>query len=367
MTRRRYFGSITPLGKDASGVKVWRLRWMEHGQRHTESVHGTYAVAEKRLAKIHATVDESKRSGPTIDELYTRYYLPDAAKTKAPNTRKRLESIYNVHVAPRWGNVRVTAVKAADVETWLATMTFGIAQGALSILRWVMRKAVMLEHIDASPLEMKIAIPDTAAKQSRAIIAGDEIVTYYNVVKGTAIEAPWVLCIAGGLRAGESLGIMVGDIEYRTIDDVPFAAVPIDRAAAANGGLSVDDRTDAERLKTPHSARWAIIREPWASRLMDLQDAARSRGDTYLTDDGLGQPQGTAWLRRTAYAIYDAAGLPLISIRNLRASFATYAHHDLALPTEDVARLMGHSRPAITWGTYERPNLEQIAASVIRG
>lgn len=367
MPRRRYFGSITPLGKDSSGVKVWRLRWMEHGKRHTESVHGPYSQAEKRLAQIHARVDDRKRSGPTVGELYERYYLPDAARTKAPNTRKRLESIYAVHVGPRWGNVYVTAVKAAEVESWLSTLTFGTAQGALSILRWVMRKSVMLEHIDVSPLEMRITLPDAAKKQSRAIIAGDDIVTYYNVVKNTEIEAPWVLCIAGGLRAGESLGVMVGDIEHRTMDGIPFAAVPIDRAASTNGGISMDDRTDAERLKTPHSARWAIIREPWASRLMELQAAARDRGDTYLTDDGLGQPQGTSWLRRTAYRLYETHGLPLISIRNLRASFATYAHHDLALPTEDVARLMGHSKPLITWGTYERPNLEQIAASVIRG
>lgn len=367
MPRRRYFGTITPLGKDSSGVKMWRLRWHDRGQRKTETVHGSYAQAEKRLAQIHAAVDERKRSGMTIGEIYEKYYLPDAAKTKAPNTRRRLESNYATHVAPRWADVPVSRVKAADVESWLSGLTQGTASGVLAILRWCMRKAVMLEEIDTSPLEMRIDKPDNGKKQPRDVIAGADIDRYYSAVKGSQCEAAWILCIAGGLRSGESLGPMVGEIEYRTMEGTPFAAVPVNRAAAELGGLSIDDRTDDTRLKTKSSLRWAIVREPWASRLMELQGAAQSRCDIFLTDDGFGRPMGTAWLRKSVHRLYDAAGLPWVTIRNLRASYATYAHHELDLPTEDVARLLGHSEPTITWGVYERPNLDQIAASVLKG
>lgn len=367
MPRRRYFGTINSLGKDSSGVKMWRLRWHEQGQRKTETVHGSYSQAEKRLAAIHAAVDERKRSGATIGEIYERYYIPDAQRTKAPNSRENSASAWHAHVAARWADVPASRVKAADVEAWLNTLTYGMAKRAIAILRWCMRKAVMLEIIDVSPLEIQLALPESGTTQSRDILAGDDVPRYYAAVKGSAIEAAWILCIAGGLRSGESLGVMVGEVEYRTMDGVPFAAVPVNRGASRYGGLSIDDRTDDTRLKTRTSFRWAIIREPWASRLMELQDTARARGDTYLTEDGFGRPWGTAWLLRNAKRIYAAHNLQPITIRNLRASYATYAHHDLDLPTEDVARLMGHSQPSITWGVYERPNLDQIAAAVVRG
>lgn len=367
MPRRRYFGTITSLGKDSSGVKMWRLRWHDKGQRKTETVHGSYSQAEKRLAAIHAAVDERRRNGATVGEIYEQYYWPDAMRTKAPNSRDNSASAWRAHVAPQWADVPVAHVKAADVESWLSTLTYGMAKRSIAILRWCMRKAVMLECIDVSPLEIPIALPDNATTQSRAILAGDDVGRYYAAVKDSPVEAAWILCTCGGLRSGESLGVMVSEIELRTMDGVQFAAVPVSRGAARYGGVSIDDRTDSERLKTPTSFRWAIVREPWAARLMELQSAAQSRGDAYLTDDGFGRPRGTSWLLNASKRLYAAHGLQSITIRNLRASYATYAHHDLALPTEDVARLMGHSRPVITWGVYERPNLDQIAASVVKG
>lgn len=368
MPRRRYFGTINSLGKDSSGVKMWRLRWHEQGVRRSEIVHGAYRDAEKRLAVIHARVDDRKKAGPTVAEIYTTYYLPDAAKTKAPRTRRRLESVWRNHIEPRWGNVHVTSVKAADVEPWLQTIAPGSAKDVIAVLRWIMRKAVMLEHIDASPLEMPLTLPKEPQKrQSHSIITSATIDAYYAAVRGTDVEAAWILCIAGGLRPGESLGVMVGEIEHREMDGVPFAAVPASRQAEQYGGVHIDDRTNSARLKTATSSRWAIVMEPWASRLIELQKAAESRKDVYITDDGLGQPQGTNWLYRTLRNAYESSGLPWVTVRNLRASFATAARYERGLPTEDVARLMGHSKPVITWSVYERPDLDQIAAAVVKG
>lgn len=367
MPRRRYFGTIEYLGKDSDGMAIWRIRWYDNGVRRSECVHGKRCDAERKLAAHHAASKRRKASGMTVGDIYRRYYVPDSELTKAPRTRRRLYSAWDSKIAPRWDDVPVSRVKAMDVENWLQDLAPSTAANALAILRWIMHKAVMLDQVESSPLDMRISVPHGAHHpQSHEIITAATIDAYYDAVRGSLAEAAWILCIAGGLRPGESLGVKADEPELREMNGTPFVAVPVSRQANSSGGVHIDDRDNSERLKTRTSLRWAIVLEPWASRLMALCEAAKSRQDAYLTDDGLGEPFGTAWLYRTLSKLYADNNLSWVTTRNLRASYATSAHYELALPTEDVARLMGHSKPIITWDTYERPNLDQIAASVIR-
>ena len=367
MTRRRAFGSIDSLGKDVDGVVKWRIRWREDGKRRTEVVHGTYNEASHRLSVIHARVGSRRQNLTTVERIYEGYYLPDAARTKSQTTRARLKSSWDKYVGPRWGSEPVASVRAGAVEEWLQGVPYGMAAGSLAILRWICRKAVMLDIITSSPLEMPISMPPNENRRSRDVISSESIDTYYDAVKGSEVEAAWILAVFGGCRSGESLGVMVGEVEYREMDGTKFAGVHVQRQSQQYGGVAIDDRTGLPRLKTVKSNRWIVILDPWASRLMELQEQAKARGDAFLVDDGFGQPVGTHRLSLRLKELYRSAGLPQIPARNLRASYATMAHHDMGLPTEDVARIMGHSRPVITWGTYERPELEQIAATVIRG
>lgn len=367
MPRRRYFGSIDSLGKDSDGVKIWRLRWQEDGKRRTRCVHGPYSDAERALASIHATIRRRKADGPTISELYQSEYVPNELSTMAASTRRNVVSAWDNHISPRWGNVSCSTVTARDVDVWLQTLSPGTARICLTVLRWCMRRAAMMGHIDTSPLDMKFTLPSSPQKLTRRVITPETIEAYHDAVKGSVIEPAWILAVAGGLRPGESLGVMVGEVEYRAVDGVPFAAVFVQRESSESGGVVLDPSTGEPRLKTRTSRRWAIVREPWASRLIELQKQASADGLTYLCDDGFGRPIGVAQLKNTLRKLYASHGLEWLPPRNLRASFATMAHHDGGLSTEDVARLMGHSKPVITWTVYERPNLDQIAASVVKG
>ena len=53
-------------------------------------------------------------------------------------------------------------------------------------------------------------------------------------------------------------------------------------------------------------------------------------------------------------------------LRNLRPTFATSMHHSVGMQTDDIARLMGHAKPTITYGTYERPSRADIVASAAK-
>ncbi len=369
MKRRRSFGSIANLGKDVDGLTRWRLRWRESGKRRTEIVRGSRRDAEHRLAEIHLRVGSDRESGVTVGWVFENLYIPDMERTKAPRTRENAISAWRTHVAPRWADVPVVAVKAGDVEDWLQTMSHGPARVSLTILRWVMRKAVLRGDVAASPLEMPLSLPSrTVRRHDREIIRSGSIADYAAAVRGSTFEAAFLLGACAGLRPGEMLGVRVGEVEMREVDGVRLALVPVRRQAGAGGGVVEDDREgmERERVKTPTSRRWAVVREPYASRLIQLQDAASRRGDIYLTDDGFGNPIGTDAMRYGLRAMYEASGLRPVLPRNLRPTFATDAHHAYGIASEDVARLMGHSRPVITWAVYERPDADAIAAAVAR-
>ena len=367
--RKRSFGSIANLGKDLDGLTKWRIRWREGGKRRTEVVHGSRREAELRLSEIHVKVGSERTSGVTVGWLYESCYLPHISESSAPGTRRNDEAVWRNHVSAKWAAVPVASVRAGEVEGWLQGLPRGAAKIALAMLRWIVRRAVMRGDIASSPLEMPISLPTATTRgHDREIIRSGSIEEYAAAVRGSPFEAAWILGACAGLRPGEMLGVMAGEVEPREVDGVLVAVVPVRREAGSLGGVVEDDREgrERERVKTGTSRRWSVVREPYASRLLELQDQAIERGDAFLADDGFGRPLGTQALRNALYRLYDAAGLKRILPRNLRPSFATSAHHDYGMATEDVARLMGHSKPVMTWSVYERPDADAVAATVVR-
>lgn len=298
----------------------YRLRWMEDGVRRTETLYGTRREADDRMAEIRTRVGSGPSRRPvTVGEAYERWYLPTVEQSAAPNTLANTRSSWRTHVSPRWAAVPLDDVRPADVQVWLLALTRWQAELALRVLRGVYR------------------------------------------------EAMFVLAACCGLRVGESLGPMVGEVEREEAGGVTVAAVPVLRQVDKHGRVPVRTIGGVERprLKTPGSHRWAAVGGKWAERLLGLQDEAAARGDRWLTDDGTGGPMGQAAASKAWGEALEAAGLPRVLLKNLRATFATQMDAR-DVPVEQIARLMGHASPDITFGVYERPGRDrsvQIAAN----
>lgn len=359
--QRRTFGCIQRIRKDA-----YRLRWTEHGERKSKMVYGTRVEANKQLAEIqtsfnHGVVTPQKVK---IAKLYETRYLPEAERKLAAKTLTDYKCVWQKYIDPHWGKYEPREVKAGDVQEWILTLPQNSAVRALNILRSVMRQAVLLELIDHSPLEFKFEMPKTQTKSfSKDIIQSEDITLYIEAVKGTILEAPFIFGACGGLRPGEMLGVKIGEVEKQTIkigdNTISVALVPVLREIDDYGRV-VQNNDGTERLKTKHSQRWSVIQEPYASMLFALQKAGQKNGDTFFADDGFGRAIGKTAIRTEWHRITSAHHLKRIDLRNLRPSFATNMHYDYALPSEDIAKLMGHTKPTITWNTYERPDKTQL-------
>lgn len=353
---RRAFGTIALIRKG-----VYRLRWTDAGRRRSCTVRGSRMDAERRLAEIQIETNTTSPKMRTVSELWETALLPELQRNQAPRTLANSISCWTKHIAPRWSRVYVDEVKASAVQDWLLGLPPQAAKISLYMLRGIMRHAVMLELVDHSPIEIKFTMPTAKTKHFSAEIIHDEpsITAYLAAAHGSWIEASIILMLCGGLRVGESLGVQVGDITRHDVNGLPCALIHVARQASQSGGL-VTNADGSERLKTKTSNRYAAVIGDNAVRLFELQDKATADGHIYLSDDGTGNPIGTAALRKAWREALELAELPRIDLRNLRPSFATAAHHGGGIATEDIARLLGHSRPNITFKTYQRPNADDV-------
>lgn len=113
--------------------------------------------------------------------------------------------------------------------------------------------------------------------------------------------------------------------------------------------------------KTERSERDVAIPSPYADRLHRL--FLESLGDTYVCDDGRGGPANPERMSDAYRRWHMSKPFPYVPWKNLRNSYATMLHArgvDLA----DVARLLGHTTPVITYQHYDRPSAEQLASVV---
>ena len=82
-----------------------------------------------------------------------------------------------------------------------------------------------------------------------------------------------------------------------------------------------------------------------------------------MCDDGHGGPANPERMSDAYRRWHMGKQFPYVPWKNLRNSYATMLHArgvDLA----DVARLLGHTTPVITYQHYDRPSAEQLASIV---
>lgn len=343
---------------------VWRLRYTRDGRRVSETFEGTRREAGDRMAALRVECGSAPSKRPvTVGEAYERHYWPEVEATAVDNTRANTASAWRVHVGPRWAGVALRDVRPADVQEWLLSLTRSQAMAALRVLRGVFRSAALYGLADPAPMAVGYRMPSRVERpRARDVVPAADMEAYWAAALSCGLGAAFVLAACCGLRVGESLGPMAGEVCREERGGVTVATVPVLRQVDNAGAVCT--RTvggeEVERLKTRKSARWAAVGGVWAERLLALQDEAAARGDRWLTDDGEGRPVAQRAARQAWGAALDAAGLPRVLLKNLRATFATQMDAR-NVPVEQIARLMGHARPDITFDVYERPGRDRAA------
>ena len=177
-----------------------------------------------------------------------------------------------------------------------------------------------------------------------------------------------------GLRHGEIRALEARDV------DLDARAIRIERQVDAEGqatrrgvaraadGRIVGWRTDFGYASPPKSGRARTV--PIPAHLHAALAGAIKRSETGLlvpSNAGRYRTSLTNWSQSYWDPVRDAAGWPrdlegrhIWGVHSLRHHAATWMLDQLHLPVQDVAAVLGHASPEITWQRYVTPDADVV-------
>lgn len=149
----------------------------------------------------------------------------------------------------------------------------------------------------------------------------DQIATFIEAARQDRLAAIWHTAAMTGLRRSETCGLQWSDIDLET------GRLPVRRARVV-----VDGRTITKPPKTARSRRTvdidagtvAALREWRKAQIKERLPAGEAwEPGEWVASDQLGRPINPEYVSRRFGEIADAAGLPPITVKQLRHSHAT--------------------------------------------
>ena len=115
--------------KRKSCADVWVFRWYEYssGKRiyKKEIIGSTGKIrsrreAEKAVAGLRSLINVDVGNPQTICDLDTHYRVRELTpEKKAFGTIDAHRHLFKRYIGPRWGNLKLSAVRTVEVEEWL--------------------------------------------------------------------------------------------------------------------------------------------------------------------------------------------------------------------------------------------------------
>lgn len=321
----------------------------------------TFAEARKALAVLQraataGATESPSRLGPFLERWVTSDH------DWAPATRRKHESIVRVHLVPALGDLRLSELSPRDVEAVLSRA--GVGPRVAFHIRATLRRA-----LEDARREGLVTINAAALARSRAVRVPERVVldaaqarALIDSTRGTEWGPLWCVLVTTGLRISEALGLAWSDVDLAT------PAITVRHTLHR-----VDGEWQLRPPKTDKSRRTVALTRLAADALRQQRERqAAERGAVGL--DGLvfttstGMPvHGTNLLPKLRDALA-AAGLPKVSIHDLRHSAATMLYA-LGVPLPTIADLLGHSTVRVTADLYRHrvAELQRDAADRLQG
>lgn len=220
---RRAFGSLRVL---PSGQHQARYVGPDRRTYKAETTFTTHTDADVYLTTVKASIDKAsaagvqwrppgteRRSALTFGE-YSRRWLDQ--RDLRPRTRAHYETIRERFLMPRFGDVPLSAMDPSRVSDWYSQLDTGktYKAHAYSVLRGIMRSAVIEEIIDRSPCTIPKAGRSPKAKITPKLRSAAELARLTEAMPDKyALMVP--LAAWCTTRFGEATALTRGDVDVR--------------------------------------------------------------------------------------------------------------------------------------------------------
>lgn len=309
----------------------------------------TYTT-KKELERMHRQFQDEVHHNPLIDttvqelvELYIR-------------SRKALgveaTTIHGYEVAAKRIYSRFEGIDASDltsyqVQVFITDMSEKYSaktiRNTVSLLSSAYENAVRLGQLERNPCKT-VTLPKK--EQTKIDIFDEEqIMRFIRELNNERLDykVAYELALFCGLRRSEILGLTEDAV------DTTFKWVRVRQTRHNVNGKDVIQGT-----KTASSRRELAVPDFVMEDIKELikkHNEVKYEHTDFLIQDGFGKPMGHSALTTQIYRIEDKAGLPRVSIHDLRHTFASMLNNagvDIAM----ISHELGHSGIAITLNTY---------------
>ncbi|NMR21153.1 tyrosine-type recombinase/integrase [Cellulomonas fimi] len=335
----------------------------DEGRRVRTKVRGrTRAEVRDKLDALRvqreAGIDIGART-LTVGQLIDLWFERGAPVDVTENTIYNYQKILLGHVAPAIGEVRVSELKASDVEKMLDDMAGrGMSASSLRhalnltrrVLKFAVRRDLAMRNVaDAvlTPRGPKAERYGLSVKQAKRLL---------EVAASDRLGNLLTLSLLLGLRPGEAAGLTWEHV--KTKGKRPSITVATSLRRTPLGALVLVPP------KTPTSRRTLEIPPPVVSALKaqrrqqktEREIAGRAWQNTYdlVFTTELGTPLDPSNVRRTYMRLARSAGLEHLHPHMLRHAAASLLSA-AGVPIEDIADTLGHRSVNVTAEIYRHP------------
>jgi integrase len=171
--------------------------------------------AEKAVLALRSKINFDTRSPDTVNELITHYKKHEltAEAGKRSSTREVYSGFLKVHIATKWGSMRLDQIKTTAVEQWLRSLALAPATKTKirNIMSGLFAHAKRYDMLSANPMQgvrsssKRLKEPD--------ILTPMEFKALFNELPQR--ERAMVLLIGTtGLRRSELIALKWGDVDF---------------------------------------------------------------------------------------------------------------------------------------------------------
>jgi integrase len=273
-----------------------------------------------------------------------------------PSTAGGYRSLLAVTLKPRWGTVKLSDIRHADVQQWVTWLTTDPGArmakttkksgkcAPLSAARAIHAHRVLKQVLDCAVRHGRLGVnPALGVVLPRAVATENTALTHEQVkalaeASGELSTMTYTLAYAA-LRFGECAALRVGDV------DIERRRIRVRRAVAQVAGLGIVEGTPKTHQQRTVPILTTTLADALAAAIKD-----RDPGE-YVFPGPDGGPMRNDWFRWRFDKACKVAGLSGISPKTLRHNAGSLALASGA-SVVTVQKLLGHRKTTTTMTVY---------------